>query len=73
VVDDGKSCCRIKDTDHVRLMTPLQFLARMAALVPPSCVMPFADDRRRRVAPWRGAIGFSSASAKKSHERSRRA
>lgn len=35
VLDDGKVCYRIKDTDQVRLMTPVQFLARLAALVPP--------------------------------------
>jgi hypothetical protein len=33
VLDDGKICYRIKDTDQVRLMTPVQFLARLAALV----------------------------------------
>lgn len=35
VLDDGRICYRIKDTDHVRLMTPVQFQARLAALVPP--------------------------------------
>jgi hypothetical protein len=35
VLDDGEICYRIKDTDQVRLMTPVQFLARLAALVPP--------------------------------------
>lgn len=34
VLDDGKICYRVKDTDQVRLMTPVQFLARLAALVP---------------------------------------
>jgi hypothetical protein len=32
---DGKICYRIKDTDRLRLMTPVQFLARLSALVPP--------------------------------------
>ena len=35
VLDDGRICYRIKDSDQVRLMTPTQFLARLAALVPP--------------------------------------
>lgn len=35
VLDDGRVCYRIKDTGQVRLMTPVQFLARLAALVPP--------------------------------------
>jgi hypothetical protein len=34
-LDDGRICYRIKDSDQVRLMTPTQFLARLAALVPP--------------------------------------
>ena len=33
--DDGSICYRIKDTEQVRLMTPMQFMARLAALVPP--------------------------------------
>lgn len=35
MLDDGRICYRIKDTDQVRIMTPVQFLARLAALVPP--------------------------------------
>jgi hypothetical protein len=35
MLDDGRICYRIKDADQVRLMTPMQFLARLAALVPP--------------------------------------
>lgn len=35
MLDDGRLCYRIKDTHQVRLMTPVQFLARLAALVPP--------------------------------------
>jgi Putative transposase len=35
VLDDGRICYRIKDTEQVRLMTPMQFMARLAALVPP--------------------------------------
>jgi hypothetical protein len=35
VLDDGRICYRIKDNDQVRLMTPVQLLARLAALVPP--------------------------------------
>jgi len=35
VLEDGRICYRIKDKDQVRLMTPMQFLARLAALVPP--------------------------------------
>jgi hypothetical protein len=34
VLDDGRICYRIKDGDLVRLMTPTQFMARLAALVP---------------------------------------
>jgi hypothetical protein len=34
VLEDGRICYRIKDTDQARLMTPTQFLARLAALVP---------------------------------------
>ncbi len=35
VLDDGRICYRIKDTEQVRLMTPMQFMGRLAALVPP--------------------------------------
>jgi hypothetical protein len=35
LLEDGRICYRIKDTDRVRLMTPTQFIARLAALVPP--------------------------------------
>jgi hypothetical protein len=35
VLEDGTICYRIKDSEKVRLMTPAQFLARIAALVPP--------------------------------------
>jgi hypothetical protein len=35
LLEDGRICYRIKDTDQARLMTPTQFLARLAALVPP--------------------------------------
>jgi hypothetical protein len=35
VLEDGRICYRIKDTEQVRLMTPTQFLARLAALVAP--------------------------------------
>jgi Putative transposase len=35
VLEDGRICYRIKDTDQARIMTPTQFLARLAALVPP--------------------------------------
>jgi len=35
VLEDNRICYRIKDTDQVRLMTPMQFMARLAALVPP--------------------------------------
>jgi hypothetical protein len=35
VLEDGRICYRIKDSDQIRLMTPTQFLARLAALVPP--------------------------------------
>jgi hypothetical protein len=35
MLEDGKICYRIKDSEKARLMTPTQFLVRMAALVPP--------------------------------------
>jgi hypothetical protein len=35
VLEDGRICYRVKDTEQVRLMTPMQFMARLAALVPP--------------------------------------
>jgi hypothetical protein len=35
VLEDGNICYRIKDSEKVRLMTPTQFMARIAALVPP--------------------------------------
>jgi hypothetical protein len=35
LLDDGRVSYRIKDTEQVRLMTPMQFMARLAALVPP--------------------------------------
>jgi hypothetical protein len=35
VLEDVRISCRIKDSDQIRLMTPTQFLARLAALVPP--------------------------------------
>ena len=35
LLEDGRICYRIKDSDQVRLMTPTQFLARLAALIPP--------------------------------------
>jgi hypothetical protein len=34
VLDDGRICYRMKDGDQARLMTPTQFLARLAVLVP---------------------------------------
>jgi hypothetical protein len=51
VLDDGRISYRIKDTDQVRLMTPVQFLARLAALVPPPrhpLPPPAAAQRRTR-------------------------
>jgi hypothetical protein len=35
VLEDGRICYRIKDTEQARIMTPTQFMARLAALVPP--------------------------------------
>jgi hypothetical protein len=35
VLEDGRICYRIKDSEQVRVMTPTQFMARAAALVPP--------------------------------------
>jgi hypothetical protein len=35
VLEDGRIRYRIKDTDQARVMTPMQLLARLAALVPP--------------------------------------
>ncbi len=35
LLEDGRISYRIKDTDQARVMTPMQFLARLAALVPP--------------------------------------
>jgi dihydrofolate reductase len=45
VLDDGRICYRIKDTDQVRLMTPVQFLARLAALVPHRAIRWCASER----------------------------
>jgi hypothetical protein len=36
----GGICYRIKDSEKVRLMTPTQFMARLAALVPHRTVHP---------------------------------
>lgn len=35
LLEDGRVSYRIKQTDQVRIMTPIQFMARLAALVPP--------------------------------------
>jgi hypothetical protein len=35
MLDDGRICYRIKDSEQARIMTPTQFMARLSALVPP--------------------------------------
>jgi hypothetical protein len=35
LTDDGSVTYRVKQTDQVRIMTPMQFMARLSALIPP--------------------------------------
>lgn len=66
VLDDGRICYRIKDTEQVRLMTPMQFMARRTALVPPPR-HPLVPAGRQRLwrskAPQRPFAGTSEAQA----------
>jgi hypothetical protein len=52
ILDDGKICYRIKDTDQVRLMTPVQFLTRLApAATAPSTVFRHPLESSRAAPP----------------------